>query len=95
MGTWEAANNTTLPVVNLLIFPVKIFPVNVVGGVKLLPCTVIGTAAEFAPDVDPEFTNADAGLIVEMLGVVKPTLKSLLRLFSLMITIVLPPGDTV
>jgi len=35
--TWEAPNRTTLPVVNLLTFPVKMFPVNVVGGVKLLP----------------------------------------------------------
>src|SRR5262245_43447902 len=39
--TCEAANSTTLPVVNLLMFPVKMFPVNVVGAVKLLPCTVI------------------------------------------------------
>ena len=41
VGTCDAANRTTLPVVNLLMFPVKIFPVKVVGAVKLLPCTVI------------------------------------------------------
>ena len=37
VGTCEAPNTTTLPVVNWLTFPVKTFPVKVVGGVKLLP----------------------------------------------------------
>src|SRR5215470_5535795 len=41
VGTCEAANTRTLPVVNLLMFPVKMLPLKVVGGVKLVPWTEI------------------------------------------------------
>src|SRR5215510_12446686 len=88
VGIWDAANITTLPVVNLLMFPVKILPVKLVGGVKLAPCTVTST-------VFAEFARAEAGLMDVTLGVVNPTVKSLLRLFLSVITIVLPPGETV
>src|SRR5215510_16360756 len=54
VGIWDAANITTLPVVNLLMFPVKILPVKLVGGVKLAPCTVTST-------VFAEFARAEAG----------------------------------
>src|SRR5262249_6815365 len=57
-------------------------------GVKLFPCTVTST-------VLPEFARADAGLMEETLGVVNPTVKSLFRLLRSVMTIVLPPGETV
>ena len=97
VGTCDAANSTTLPVVNLLMFPVKMFPVKVVGGVKLVPWTVISVGAdvEFAPGLAAEFTSAEAGLTVDTLGVVNPMVKSLLRLLLPVITMVLPPGETV
>src|SRR2546427_10348145 len=95
VGTCDAANSTTLPVVNWLMFPVKMFPVKVVGGVKLVPWTVItvGADVEFEPGL-AEFNSAEAGLTVDMLGVVNPMVKSLLRLLLPVITIVLPPGET-
>ena len=75
----------------------KIFPLNVVGGVKLFPSTAIwvGAALDAELGFAVEVASADAGLMLVMPGVVSPTVKSLLRLFALVMTIVLPPGETV
>ena len=42
VGTCDSEKTKTVPVVNLLMFPVKMFPVNVVGAMKLLPSTDTG-----------------------------------------------------
>src|SRR5437764_12184158 len=74
-------------------FPVNIFPVNVVGGMKLLPCTETVNGVVL-PGVE-EANSADAGFTVTMLGGVKPMAKSLPRLLPFVINTVMAPGEAV
>src|SRR5262249_7019470 len=41
VGVCEAEKTSQLPVVNLLMLPVKILPLKVMGSVKFVPCTLI------------------------------------------------------
>ena len=93
VGTCESRKTRVVPVVNLLMFPMKIFPVNVVGSIKLLPCTVIW---RFDAVVGPaETCSADAGFIVRIPGGVTPIAKSLPRLLPFGSTNVLEGGEAV
>ena len=93
VGTCESRKTKTVPVVNLLMFPMKIFPANVIGSMKLLPCTVIW---RFEAAVGPaETCSADAGLMVKMPGAVTPIAKSLPRLLLFVRKIVFDGGEAV
>src|SRR5262249_28621341 len=74
-------------------FPVNMFPVKVVGSMKLLPCTDTDSGVVL-PGVD-DASNAEAGFTVMMLGGVKPMAKSLLRLLLFVITTVVALGIAV